>query len=67
MGYEFVEAGHSLCAVEYRSSGMSGLYKNTVWMDKRADSRLRLVLAAAMTSMLELKCQEPPTDPPDQK
>jgi hypothetical protein len=67
MGYEFIEAGHSLCAVEYFSSGISGMYKNTVWMDKGADPRLRLVLAAAMTSVLELKCQEPPTDPPDQK
>jgi hypothetical protein len=67
MGYEFVEDGRSLCAVEYFSSGISGMYKNTVWMDKSADPRLRLVLAAAMTSVLELKCQEPPSDPPAQK
>ena len=67
MGYEFIEDGHSLCAVEYFSSGISGMYRNTVWMDKSADPRLRLVLAAAMTSVLELKCQELPSDPSDQK
>lgn len=54
MGYEFVEEGHSLCAVEYFSSGISGFFKNTVWMDRREDPRMRLVLAAAMTSVLEL-------------
>ena len=67
LGYEFIEDGHSLCAVEYFSSGISGMYKNTVWMDRSADPRLRLVLAAAMTSVLELKCQEWPTEPADQK
>ncbi len=67
MGYEFIEQGHSLCAVEYFSSGISGMYKNTVWMNRSADPRLQLVLAAAMTSVLELKCQELPYAPPDQK
>jgi len=64
MGYEFVEEGHSLCAVEYFSGGISGFYKNTVWMDKRADPRMRLVLAAAMTSVLELMTEvaEAPAD-----
>jgi len=67
MGYEFIEDGRSLCAVEYFSSGISGMYKNTVWMAKSADPRLRLVLAAAMTSVLELKCQEPPSELPAQE
>lgn len=58
MGYEFVEDGHSLCAVEYFSSGISGQFKNTVWMHRNADPRLQLVLAAAMTAVLELKCAE---------
>jgi len=55
MGYEFAEEGHSLCAVEYSSSGLAGSAKNTVWMDRNADSRLRLVLAAAITAILELQ------------
>ena len=67
MGFEFIEDGHSHCAVEYFSSGISGMYKNTVWMDRDADPRMRLVLAAAMTAVLELKCNEPPPEPADQK
>jgi hypothetical protein len=55
MGYEFVENGRSLCAVEYFSSGLAGFAKNTVWMDRNADPRLRLVLAAAMTAVLQLE------------
>jgi hypothetical protein len=66
MGYEFIEGGRSLGAVEYFSSGISGMYKNTVWMNRSADPRLRLVLAAAMTSVLQLKCEALPTEPPDQ-
>src|SRR5262249_51950922 len=62
MGFEFVEAGRSLGAVEYFSSGISGMYKNTVWMAKDADPRMRLVLAAAMTAVLELECQEQPAE-----
>ena len=65
MGFEFIEDGRSLCAVEYLSSGVSGYYKNTVWMDRSADPRLRLVLAAAMTSVLELKVEAP--EPPAEK
>jgi hypothetical protein len=30
MGYEFVEGGHSLCALEYFSAGFGGSYKNTI-------------------------------------
>jgi len=67
MGFEFIEDGRSLCAVEYFSSGIAGMHKNTVWMDRTADLRMRLVLAAAMTAVLELKCQEPPAELPDQK
>ena len=55
MGYEFVENGRSLCAVEYFSSGVAGSAKNTVWMDRNAEPRLRLVLAAAMTAVLQLQ------------
>ena len=56
LGYEFVEDGQALCAVEYFSSGISGSYKNTIWMRRNTDPRLQLVLAAAMTSVLQLEC-----------
>jgi len=55
MGYEFSEDGQSICALEYFSSGVSGSYKNTIWMRRDTDARLRLVLAAAMTAVLEMK------------
>lgn len=63
MGYEFIENGRSLCAVEYFSSGLLGPGRNTVWMARDADPRLRLVLAAAMASVLELKCAMQESDP----
>jgi hypothetical protein len=55
MGYEFVEGGRSLCAVEYFSSGLAGSSKNTVWMDRNTDPRLQVVLAAAMTAVLQME------------
>jgi len=65
MGYEFVEDGRSLCAVEYSSSAVARAFKNTVWMDRNADPRTQLVLAAAMTAVLQLKIQdaEAPAEP----
>jgi hypothetical protein len=66
MGYEFIEGGRSLGAVEYFSSSVSGLYKNTVWMGRGVDPQLRLVLAAAMASTLSLKCEEQPQDPAEE-
>ena len=55
MGYEFVEDGRSLCAVEYFSSGLAGSAKNTIWLDRNIDQRMRLLLAAAMTAVLQLQ------------
>jgi len=67
MGYEFVEDGLSLCALEYFSSGVAGAHKNTVWMQRGADPRLQLVLAAAMTAVLQLKSSEGGPEPPDRE
>jgi hypothetical protein len=67
MGYEFIEDGRSLCALEYFSSGLAGAHKNTVWMLRGADARLQLVLAAAMTAVLELKSAEGGPAAPDRE
>jgi hypothetical protein len=68
MGYEFVEDGRSLCAVEYFSSGLAGSAKNTIWMGRNADQRMRLVLAAAMTAVLQLQSASAEASAePDQK
>lgn len=55
MGYEFVEDGRSLCAVEYFSSGLAGSAKKTIWLDRNADPGMRLVLVAAMTAVIQLQ------------
>ncbi|MGH7741150.1 MAG: hypothetical protein ACRENS_03925 [Candidatus Eiseniibacteriota bacterium] len=57
MGYEFVEEGRPLCAVEYFSTALAGPLKNTVWMSRGADPRMQLVLAAAIAAVLELKSE----------
>jgi hypothetical protein len=58
MGYEFTENGQSLCAVQYFSEGMGGSNTFFVWMRRDVDPRSKLMLAAAMTAVLEMKCSE---------
>ena len=52
-GYEFIENGQSLCALQY----FGGRFGNTTiaWMLKSLDARTKLVLAAAMTAVLQMK------------
>ena len=45
MGYEFMEDGKSLCALQFFSA-------NKVWIHKSLDTKMKLVLASAMTSVL---------------
>jgi len=53
LGYEFVENGQSLCALQY----FGGLFDFTqiVWMHSNLDARTKLILAAAMTAVLQLR------------
>src|SRR2546430_14046038 len=53
LGYEFVENGQSLCALQY----FGGLFdfRQIVWMHSNLDARTKLVLAAAMTAVLQLR------------
>jgi len=55
-GYEFIENGQSLCALQY----FGGTFGNTtlVWMLRSLDTRTRLMLAAAMTAVLQMKSME---------
>jgi len=55
LGYEFVEGEQTLCALQYNGGGgfMSD-YKRLIWIDSRLDQRMKLILAAAMTSLLQL-------------
>jgi len=53
LGYEFVEKEVSLCAVQYYGGGAFGYNKNIVWLKSDLDERFKLILAAAMTSLLQ--------------
>lgn len=53
-GYEFVEDGKALCAMQYYGGGMLGSNKSIIWMRSELDSREQLILAAAMTALLQV-------------
>ena len=54
LGFEFLENEEPLCAVQYFGGGAFGMKKNIVWIHDKLDSRMKLILAAAMTSLLQL-------------
>ena len=54
MGYEFIENNESLCAVQYYGGGALGGNKNIVWIRSDLEPRMKLILAAAMTSLMQL-------------
>ncbi|MBZ5858344.1 hypothetical protein [Flavihumibacter profundi] len=58
-GYEFTENGYPLCAVQYLGSGALGMNKNIVWINAKSDAKMQLILAAAMTALLQLKVTSP--------
>lgn len=55
MGYEFQENDETLGAVQYFGGGAMGTNKNMVWIDNRLDSKMKLILAAAMTAIIQLE------------
>lgn len=55
LGYELVEPGKTLGAVQYYGGGMMGANKNIVWLNQQLDARMKLILAAAMTAVLQVK------------
>lgn len=58
MGYEFIENGQSLCALQYYGGGLLGLNKNIIWINNSQDVRMKLTLAAAMTAVLQIKVNQ---------
>jgi len=55
-GYEFFERGQSLGALQYNS--MMAIYDDIVWINRELDTRMKLVLAASMTAILQTKINE---------
>ena len=54
-GYEFIEPGKTLGAVQFYGGGMMGQNKNKVWINKLLDDRMKLILSAAITAVLQYK------------
>ncbi|MEX2232894.1 MAG: hypothetical protein WD824_12075 [Cyclobacteriaceae bacterium] len=53
LGYEFIENSRSLCALQYYGGGALGMNRNIIWMHKGLDAKMNLILAAAMTALLQ--------------
>jgi hypothetical protein len=51
VGYEFIENGQSLCALQYYGGGL-GKSSNIVWIHRSLDAKMKLILASAMTAIL---------------
>ena len=54
MGYEFIENEQSICAMQYFGGGSFGYNKNIVWLKSELEPGMKLILAAAMTSLMQL-------------
>lgn len=55
LGYEFIEEGVSRCALQYFGGGMLGANKSIIWLGADLDPDMKLVLAATMAAMLQVK------------
>ena len=58
MGYELTEDGQPLCAMQYNGGGALGYNKNIVWLSTNLEPRIKSILAAAMTSLLQKHADE---------
>ena len=59
MGYEFMESDQSLCAMQYYGGGVLGTNKNIIWLKSDLDSSMKLIYAAALTAIMQIKQIEP--------
>jgi hypothetical protein len=55
MGYEFSESGKPVAALQFYGGGMLGLNKNAVWIYNQLETKMKLLLAAASTAILQVK------------
>jgi len=53
LGYEFIEDEKALGAVQYLGSGMARYNKNIVWIRDDLDQKMKLILAAACTAIMQ--------------
>ena len=57
-GYELRENDHAVLALQYYGGGMLGMNKNMVWIDNTQEPKMKLILAAAATAIMQLKLDE---------
>lgn len=55
LGYESIENGQSLSALQYYGGGLLGMNKNIVWIGNNSNEKMKLILAAASTAILQIK------------
>lgn len=54
-GYQFLEADRAIAAVQYLGAGAFGFNKNVVYLRRDLDTRTKLMLAAAMSAIMQAK------------
>jgi len=54
-GYELVENGESIAALQYFGGGMLGMNKNIIWINRNLDTKMKLILAAGLSAVLQKK------------
>lgn len=52
-GYELIENELALGAVQFYGGGIAGLNKNIIWIHRSLETKMKLMLAAAMTAVLQ--------------
>ena len=57
-GYELRENDQAVIALQYYGGGVLGMNKNMVWIDNTQEPKMKLILAAAATSIMQLKLDE---------
>jgi hypothetical protein len=59
-GYELVEDGVSIAAIQYYGGGMMGMNKNIIWINRNLDAKMKLILAASLSAVLQKKMNDMP-------
>jgi hypothetical protein len=54
-GYQFSDEGKAIGAVQYYAGGALGLFKNVVYLRRDIEPQTKLLLAAAMTAIMQVK------------
>ncbi|MGA2363094.1 MAG: hypothetical protein ABSG73_11620 [Candidatus Aminicenantales bacterium] len=59
LGYELSENGQALGAVQYNGGGLFAWNKTIIYIDRNLEPKMKLLLAAAMTAVLQVKVRPP--------